>query len=262
MYGVAKESNAMRQDLVSKESIAEQKIGTESVASTIDYLRYETRQERQTIHRFDLSAQHISGCVLAVQGAEEIPVAGARVELHRVESLRAQTACLSNDVLDHCRTLLLTRMRPVELYLAGDNVVDAPLTRFDDILKLRDIPGYELLVAAAKSQPNNSFTKLLCNNPAILQPLLCYYHPNSFPAVCTAHATTDAAGFFHFSVAEQGNLDEQPGYRFIVRRSISHNLYVTLYNPTPAAWHTYWDLPDDKTVTLRTRHPLALREQP
>lgn len=204
----------------------------------------------------------IRGRVLVACDGVEQPTTNVRVELYTVSPLKAVASALPKEVLDHCRTLLLEKSQPIDLYPSANHVADGPVISFADILKLRETPGYELLAAAAKSQSDASFTQLLCNNPAILQPLLCYYHPGIFSAACTDHTTTDAAGFFNFAVVESGNAEEQPGYRFIVRRSISRNLFFTLYNPMPAAWHTHWNLSDDKTVTLRTRHPLALRERP
>lgn len=201
----------------------------------------------------------LGGQVLAAHNGGELAVAGARVELYSVSPLRSVVRDMPKSVLVHLRALLLEKALPIDLYQCGGHVADAPIIDFADVLRLHEVPGYELLVAAAKSQPDASFKQMLCNNPAVLQPLLCYYHPGSFSAACVASTISDAAGFFQFSVPKFDSADEQPGYCFIVRRPISSSFYITLYSPTPAAWHTHWNWSTGKTVTLRTRHPLALR---
>lgn len=238
-----------------------------SIESTIDQL-HTANSSQQASQRNCGSAQerNISGHVLAIpvatHGGMELPVADASVELYAVSSLHAVASDLPKTVLDHCRTLLLERAQPIDLYQGGGHVVDEPLISFADVLQLREIPGYELLAAAAKSQSDTSFKRLLCSNAAISKPLLCYYHSGSFPAVCAANATTDAAGFFQFTVPQFRDANDQLGYSFIVRHRISSSLYITIYNPTPAAWYTHWDWPIDKMVTLRTRHALAVRGKP
>ena len=201
----------------------------------------------------------LAGQVLAAYNGGELAVVGARVELHCVSPLRQVVRDMPEAVLAHLRALLQERAMPVDLYACGGHVIDAPLVDFADVLRSREMPGYELLVAAAKSQSDASFKRLLGNNPLILKPLLCYYHPGSFPAACVAGTISDAAGFFRFAMPQYGGADEQPGYHFVVRRPISSSFYITLYNPTPAAWYTHWSWPAGKTVALRTRHPLALR---
>lgn len=227
----------------------------------------------------DRAAKIITGQVLASYGgsdqacsemplfndqppSNQQPVAGVQVDLYAVSSLNDVSDDLPHELLMHCRKLLLDKPAPIDLYGSNNELVDAPLIGFDDIVRLRDIPGYELLAAAAKSHDDASFKQQLRNNPTIFRRLLCYYHPGLFSDVCSTSVITDAAGNFQFTVHQCANVDEQVGYRFAVRRPISTSLYVMLYDPTPAAWYTRWDWSDIDTVVLRTRHPFALRVPP
>ncbi len=228
------------------------------IADTIDNLKRESFRElapqcnpRQKIH----------GRILGIQDLQQVSVAGAQVELQIVASLKTLATSLPDSVLSNFRKLFLERLRPVDLYAsAATSIVDVPATQFADIAQLPNVPGFELLAAAAKSLSNTSFRQLLGNNPAIFQPLLCYYHPTSMPAVYSMTTVSDTAGFFNFSVMQLD--DEQTGYRFVVRRSISPNLYVSLYNPSPAGWYTHWGLRNEDGITLRSRHPLAFNKNP
>jgi len=202
--------------------------------------------------------RNIRGQLLSVHGDVELPVEGAHVEIHSVASLKKVTTELPDSVLAHCRTLLL-EAAPIDLCQSSKHVVDEPLLGFADVQNLRDIPGYELLAAAARSQEDASFRRLLGSNPAIARLLLCYYHPASFSAMQLACAVTNAMGCFQYTLLEPASADDKPGYLFIARHKISSSLYVTLYNPTPATWYTHWDWPEEKAVILRTRHPSALR---
>jgi hypothetical protein len=195
-----------------------------------------------------------------VQGNAELPVEGAQIEIHAVKPLKWVANTLPKAVLVHCRTLLLEKLKPIDLYRSGGHVADAPLVSFADVQQLRDIHGYEILAAAAKSQADDSFRHLLGSNTEIARLLLCYYHPASFSTAHVSDATTDEAGLFQRTLLEAENADDRPGYMFIARHTISKNLYATLYKPMPATWHTYWNWPADKTVTLRTRHP-PVRQQ-
>jgi hypothetical protein len=78
--------------------------------------------------------------------------------------------------------------------------------------------------------------------------------------VHTANAVTDQLGLFQCTVLEQGG-DNEPGYLFVARQRISNSLYATLYHPSPATWYTYWDFAGSSSITLRTRHPMALHKK-
>jgi hypothetical protein len=189
----------------------------------------------------------------------EQPLGGVQVDLYAVSSLNDVAEDLPPELLTHCRMLLLDKPAPVDLY---GELADTPLIGFDHIVRLPEIPGYEMLVAAAKSHDDASFKQQLRNNPTIFRRLLCYYHPGLFSDVCSTSVITDAAGSFRFTVEQCANVDEQVGYRFAVRRPISSSLYVMLYDPSPAAWYTRWDWSDTDNVVLRTCHPFAVRVQP
>lgn len=204
--------------------------------------------------------RNISGQLLDVSGAIEVPVENALIEVHAVTPLKQVVNTLSCSVLAHCRKLLLETVTPVDLYQASKHVADKPLLSFADVQRLRDIPGYELLAAAARSQTDASFKRLLYSNPTIAGLLLCYYHPASFPVVHLTNTTTDDMGRFQCAVLESGNADERQGYLFIARHKVSSHLYITLYHPTPVTWYTHWELSGEGFVTLRTRHPLTLRK--
>ena len=207
----------------------------------------------------DSTAKIITGQILALYDDTEQSVAGVQVDLYAVSSLNDVADDLPTELLTHCRMLLLDKPAPVDLY---SELADTPLIDFDDILRLPEIPGYEMLVAAAKSHDDASFKQQLRNNPTIFRRLLCYYHPGLFCDVYSTSVITDANGSFRFTVPQSANADEQVGYRFAVRRPISSSLYVMLYDPSPAAWYTRWDWSDTDNVVLRTRHPFAVRVQP
>ena len=242
--------------IVHAENRATETIAPASIANTIEYLKRENSRESSSTPNCNIE-QKIRGRVLGVQDAQEVPIAGVQVELQITGSLKMQAASLPDSVLINFRKLFLERLQPVDLYNnAMASIADEPVTQFADVAQLPNVPGYELLAAAAKSHSDASFRQLLGNNPAIFQPLLCYYHPTSMPAVYSVVTMTDAAGFFNFLNPQVD--EEQLGYRFVVRRSISANLYISLYNPSPAGWYTYWGLCDSEAINLRTRHPLAL----
>lgn len=202
----------------------------------------------------------ISGRLLSVHANEELPVEGAKIEIHAVKPLKWVANTLPKAVLGHCRTLLLEKLRPIDLYRSSGHVADTPLVSFSDVLQVRDIPGCELLAAAARSQTDDSFRHLLGSNSEIARLLLCYYHPASFSCAPVADATTDETGLFQCTLLEADNADDRSGHLFIARHTISSNLYVTLYKPMPATWHTYWKWPANNMVTLRTSHPLVRRQ--
>jgi len=226
---------------------------------TIERASMPTAAPQRTVR--SVGVKTIWGQVVAMCDADERPLAGVQVDVYAVSSLNDVMHDLPIALLAHIRALLLEKNAPLDLYRSGGDIADMPLISFADVLRLRDIPGYELLAAAAKSQADEAFKQQLCGIPAIFQPLLCYYHPGHFSAVCSASITTDANGRFQFSVQQGANVNAQPGYRFVVRRPITNSLYLTLYNPTPAAWYTRWDWSNIDAVTLRTRHALALRAQ-
>lgn len=247
---------------------------TISIAGDAHVIDRVTRERSPSIAPVvDRAAKIITGQILAlcvdrdqaVPGDKPIfneqPVGGVQVDLHAVSSLNDVADDLPKELLSHCRMLLREKPASIDLYRKADEIVDAPLIGYDDIVRLPEIPGYELLAAAAKSHDDVSFEQQLRNNAAILRRLLCYYHPGLFSDVCSASVTTDAAGRFRFTVQQCASVGEQVGYRFAVRRPISSSLYVMLYDPSPAAWYTRWDWMDIDNVVLRTRHPFALRAQ-
>lgn len=201
----------------------------------------------------------LRGHVVAVagDGAEE-PVADALVELHAIDPLRTIETALSAPVLGHLRALLRDGFAPVDLYRHVDHVFDAPTISIADIHLTQRIPGYELLVSAARLRSDAAFRKLLCNYLAILRPLLCYYHPCSFASHRVATVMSDDRGAFRFPVLRREEIAAQPGYYFVVRRQISPHLFATLYEPMPVTWHAYWEDADEEPIRLATRHPLAL----
>lgn len=201
----------------------------------------------------------LMGNVLAVANDIEVPVVGALVELHAVSPLHAIASQLSAPVLAHLRALLLEGVAAVDLYQGAEHVVDAPSISIADIDLLKRIAGYELLVSAARLQPDVAFRQMLCNCPAILRPLLCYYHPCSFSSQRIAVVASDQRGAFQFSVQQSEDIGAQSGYYFIVRRQFSGNLFVTLYEPSPITWHARWENLDQELIKLSTRHPQALR---
>lgn len=248
----------MSQIRVPAEARAPEAIQSATISSTLDYLKRDTPRE-SIASNCGNQQRKISGCVIGVQDVQETPLARVQVELHSVGSLKALATSLPDSVLSNCRKLFLEQLKPIDLYNNAQSFfADAPTTQFSDVAQLINVPGYELLVAAAKSHSDALFRQLLGNNPTVFQPLLCYYHPNSLPAVCSAITVTDTAGFFNFSIAEPDEAEGQLGYRFVVRRAISSSLYISLYNPSPSGWYTYWDWPDVNPIELRTRHPLAL----
>lgn len=226
-----------------------------------NYIAAANSTDRMAEHGCGSVQKTIDGLLLSVQGNVETPASNVQVEIHAVKPLKWVANTLPAAVLAHCRTLLLEAVKPIDIYRCAGHVADAPLVSFADVQQLRDIHGYELLAAAAKSQGDDYFRHLLGSDPDIARPLLCYYHPASFSTVRVAEATADAGGRFQCTVLEPRNADDKPGYVFIARHTISSNLYVTLYRPTPATWHTYWNWPADKIITLRTTHPLVRQQQ-
>ncbi len=199
----------------------------------------------------------ISGQLLAV-GDDERVVVGARIELHAVSPLQTVLRDLSADALAHIRQLLVQGPTPLHIYAPSRHVADRPQVGFDDIERLRDAPGFELLTSAARLQADPAFRQLLANYPAIARPLLAYYHPCSFSSSCLGVVNTDSTGMFRFPVLRHGDPLTEPGYYFVARRAVSSSLFVSLYEPSPISWYTHWDLRGCALVTLRSSHPFAI----
>lgn len=217
-------------------------------------------QQREPLRHVEQQKRRLlRGHIVAVSSNDtEAPVADALVELHAIDPLRSIEKSLPGPVLMHLRALLRDGFAPVDLYRHADHVIDAPTISIADIHLLQRIPGYELLVSAARLRSEAAFRQMLCNNPAILRPLLCYYHPCSFSSHRVATVMSDQRGAFRFPMLRTDELAAQPGYYFIVRRQISRHLFATLYEPMPVTWHAYWEDADAEPIRLATRHPLAL----
>lgn len=203
----------------------------------------------------------LTGHVLAA-GECETPIVNALVELYAISPLGTVAPYLSAPVLAHLRSLLFRGdFTTIDLYEQAEHVVDAPNISIADIHLLKQAFGYELVASAARLQPDAAFRQMLCNYPAILRPLLCYYHPCSFTSQRLATAVTGHDGEFLFPVRQSGDIDAQYGYYFIVRKQVSGNLFITLYDPSPITWHARWEDVDETPIKLSTRHPLALRSR-
>lgn len=218
-----------------------------------------SRPQRADVGYPESRKRMLNGHLVSVANGIDEAIVGARVELHAVAPLCDVAPNLSIAVLTNLRTALLRGPAVVDLYRHAGYVVDAPQISIADIALLHSVPGYELVARAARLQPDTAFRQMLCNYPDILRPLLCYYHPCSFRSECVAVSVSDRDGAFRFPVLETEKADEQPGYFFIVRRQFSSNLFVTLYEPSPSTWHTYWRHFDEEPIRLSTRHPLASR---
>jgi hypothetical protein len=112
-----------------------------------------------------------------------------------------------------------------------------------------------LSVAVRASRPQ--FERAVIDHIDLLRPVLCWLYPRLVRKTKLVTVSTDECGHFR-AVIWRSIFDlDQPDLYFIARQRIWPGFYVTIYEPTPVACHTYWNYVCGTEVTLVTRHPLA-----
>ena len=113
----------------------------------------------------------------------------------------------------------------------------------------------ELQLAVRASRP--VFERAVLANVDLLRPILCWLYPRFVRKTKLVTVMTDECGHFRAVIWRSiFNLD-QPDLYFVARQRIWFGVWVTIYEPTPVACHTWWDYVCGTEVTLVTSHPLA-----
>ena len=113
----------------------------------------------------------------------------------------------------------------------------------------------DLQFAARAARP--TFERAVIANIDLLRPVLCWLYPMFVQRTKLVTVMTDECGHFSAEIwRSYFNLDV-PDLYFIARQRIWPGFWVTIYEPTPVACHTWWDYVCGTEVTLVTTHPLA-----
>lgn len=112
-----------------------------------------------------------------------------------------------------------------------------------------------LVLAAQAARP--AFERAVIANLDLLRPFLCSIYGRRVRKTRIATVTTDECGHFSALVWRSCTGADQPDLYFVARQRIWPGFWVTIYEPSPVACHTYWDYRCGTEVTLVTTHPLA-----
>jgi hypothetical protein len=113
----------------------------------------------------------------------------------------------------------------------------------------------ELQLAARSSRA--VFERAITAHLELLRPILCWLFPRFVKRTKLATVMTDECGHFRAVIwRSYFNLDV-PDLYFVARQRIWPGFWVTIYEPTPVACHTWWNYVCGTEVTLVTTHPLA-----
>lgn len=113
----------------------------------------------------------------------------------------------------------------------------------------------ELQLAARASRP--VFERALVANLDLLRPILCWLFPLRVRKTKLMTVMTDDCGHFHAVIWRSIFNFDQPDLYFIARQRVWPFFWVTIYEPTPVACHTWWNYVCGTEVTLVTTHPAA-----
>lgn len=113
----------------------------------------------------------------------------------------------------------------------------------------------DLVLAARAARP--AFERALVANLDLMRPILCWLFPMHVRKTKLVTVMTDECGHFRAVIWRSiFNLD-QPDLYFTARQRVWPFVWVTIYEPTPVACHTWWNYVCGTEVTLTTTHPAA-----
>jgi hypothetical protein len=112
-----------------------------------------------------------------------------------------------------------------------------------------------LQVAARASRPQ--FERAVGAHLDVLRPILCWLFPRWVNKTKLTTVMTDECGHFHALIWRSIFNFDQPDLYFTARQRVWPFFWVTIYEPTPVACHTWWDYVCGTEVTLVTTHPAA-----
>lgn len=123
-----------------------------------------------------------------------------------------------------------------------------------ETLQALSLPA-DLQIAARASRP--IFERAVIANIDLLRPILCWIYPMFVRRTRLVTVTTDECGHFSALIWRSIFDLDVPDLYFIARQKIWPGFWVTIYEPTPVACHTWWDYVCGTEVRLVTKHPLA-----
>jgi hypothetical protein len=113
----------------------------------------------------------------------------------------------------------------------------------------------ELALGARAARP--VFERAVVANLDLLRPILCWLYPTRVRRTRIATVTTDECGHFSAIIWRSCVSLDQPDLYFVARQRFWPGFWVTIYEPTPVACHTWWNYVCGTEVTLVTSHPWA-----
>ncbi len=123
-----------------------------------------------------------------------------------------------------------------------------------EMLQALSLPA-GLQMAARASRP--IFERAVIANIDLLRPILCWIFPMFVQRTKLVTVMTDECGHFSAVIWRSYFDFDVPDLYFVARQRIWPGFWVTIYEPTPIACHTWWDYVCGTEVTLVTTHPFA-----
>jgi hypothetical protein len=118
-------------------------------------------------------------------------------------------------------------------------------------------PQFSAAVALAARGPRAAFERAVLAELATFRPILCWLYPRVVRKTKLTTVTTDECGHFRAVIWRSWFDPDVPDLYFTARQRLFLGVWVTIYEPTPIACHTWWDYRCGTEVALVTTHPLA-----
>lgn len=113
----------------------------------------------------------------------------------------------------------------------------------------------DLQIARLASRP--VFERAVIRNIDLLRPILCWLFPLRVSKTKIATVMTDECGHFRTTIWRSIFDTDVPDLYFTARQRVFFGFWITIYEPTPIACHTWWDYVCGTEVKLVTTHPFA-----
>ncbi len=113
----------------------------------------------------------------------------------------------------------------------------------------------DLQIARHAARP--AFERAVIANIDLLRPILCWLYPRRVTKTKIATVMTDECGHFRIVIWRSIFDTDVPDLYFTARQRIFFGFWITIYEPTPIACHTWWNYVCGTEVRLVTTNPLA-----
>ncbi len=113
----------------------------------------------------------------------------------------------------------------------------------------------DLQIARRAARP--AFERAVIANIDLLRPILCWLYPRRVTKTKIATVMTDECGHFRTVIWRSIFDADIPDLYFTARQRVFFGFWITIYEPTPIACHTWWNYVCGTEVRLVSTHPLA-----